>query len=334
MPVLNVALVGSEDLARKLGKKGDTRDIESYVHKESRGGEVRVLSLLRPLKFPDSIRPMLSVLDVAKAGLLEIRELSASVGEAMVALGCSGISKGSAIISPDDGGWIDSEQVRVMLDQAGLGEWDIVEGRFDEHGIRERLFEIQDELAKTMDISNSSPLILPVDQHFNVKGVGLVAIGYVQSGRVSKHDEVEVMPASDVGVVRSLQVMDDDVDVAITGDRVGVALRNLREQSLHRGCMICVPGEESLARHEKSSFELEVAPFQRRVLSVGEVIHAASDLQFSVGRVSALDGDSVTVDWETPFWIRTDGSSGVLIVQLDATPMRVMGTAVGIEAVG
>tara|TARA_B100001996_G_scaffold99655_1_gene74648 strand:- start:1248 stop:2252 length:1005 start_codon:yes stop_codon:yes gene_type:complete len=334
MPVLNVALIGSEDLARKLGKKGDTRDIESYVHKENRGDEVRVLSLLRPLKFPESIRPMLSVLDVAKAGLLEIRELSASVGEAMVALGCSGISRGSAIISPDEGVWIDSDQVRVMLDQAGLGGWEIVEGDFDEHGIRDTLFGIQDEMAASMEVSNSAPLILPVDQHFNVKGVGLVAIGYVQSGKIAKHDEVEVKPASDVGVVRSLQVMDDDVDAAITGDRVGVALRNLREQSLHRGCMICVPGEDGLESHEKSGFELEVAPFQRKVLSVGEVIHAASDLQFSVGRISAMDGSSVTVDWETPFWIRTDGSSRVLIVQLDATPMRVMGTASGIEAIG
>ena len=334
MPVLNVALVGSEDLARKLGKKGDTRDIESYVHKESRDGEARVLSLLRPLKFPESIRPLLSVLDVAKAGLLEIRELSASVGEAMVALGCSGISRGSAIISPDEGVWIDSDQVRVMLDQAGLGDWEVVEGEIDEHGIRDRLFEIQDQMSASMEKSNSSPLILPVDQHFNVKGVGLVAIGYVQSGKVSKHDEVEVMPASDVGVVRSLQVMDDDVDSAITGDRVGVALRNLREQSLHRGCMICIPGEGGLVSHEKSSFELGVAPFQRKVLSVGEVIHAASDMQFSVGRVSALDGDSVTVDWESPLWIRTDGSSRVLIVQLDATPMRIMGTASGIETIG
>jgi len=334
MPVLNVALVGSEDLARKLGKKGDTRDIESYVHKESRDGEARVLSLLRPLKFPESIRPLLSVLDVAKAGLLEIRELSASVGEAMVALGCSGISRGSAIISPDEGVWIDSDQVRVMLDQAGLGGWEVVEGEIDEHGIRDSLFEIQDQMSASMEKSNSSPLILPVDQHFNVKGVGLVAIGYVQSGKVSKHDEVEVMPASDVGVVRSLQVMDDDVDAAITGDRVGVALRNLREQSLHRGCMICIPGEGGLVSHEKSSFELGVAPFQRKVLSVGEVIHAASDLQFSVGRVSALDGDSVTVDWESPLWIRTDGSSRVLIVQLDAAPMRIMGTASGIETIG
>jgi selenocysteine-specific translation elongation factor len=334
MPVLNVALVGSEDLARKLGKKGDTRDIESYVHKESRDGEVRVLSLLRPLKFPESIRPLLSVLDVAKAGLLEIRELSASVGEAMVALGCSGISRGSAIISPNEGVWIDSDQVRVMLNQAGLGDWEVVEGEIDEHGIRNSLFEIQDQMAASMEKSNSSPLILPVDQHFNVKGVGLVAIGYVQSGKVSKHDEVEVMPASYVGVVRSLQVMDDDVDAAITGDRVGVALRNLREQSLHRGCMICIPGEGGLVSHEKSRFELGVAPFQRKVLSVGEVIHAASDLQFSVGRVSALDGDSVTVDWESPFWIRTDGSSIVLIVQLDATPMRIMGAASGIETIG
>jgi len=333
MPVLNVALVGSEDLARKLGKKGDSRDIESYVHKESSGDEVRVLSLLRPLKYPESIRPLLSVLDVAKAGLLEIGELSSSVGEAMVALGCAGISKGKAIISPKEGAWIDSDQVRVMLDQAGLGDWGVIEGELDEHGIRNDLFSIQDEMSSSLEELSSSPLILPVDQHFNVKGVGLVAIGYVQSGRVSKHDEVEVMPAADVGVVRSLQVMDDDVDVAITGDRVGVALRNLREQSLHRGCMVCVPGEGGLVSHETSIFELEAAPFQKKVLAVGEVIHAASDLQFSVGRVSALEGRSVTVDWESPIWIRANGSSRVLIVQLDASPMRIMGRANSMEKI-
>ncbi|MCH1591781.1 MAG: hypothetical protein L7R66_02180 [Candidatus Thalassarchaeaceae archaeon] len=333
MPVLNVALIGSEDLARKLGKKGDTRDIESYVHKESGGDGVRILSLLRPLKHPESIRPLLSVLDVAKAGLLEIRELSASVGEAMVALGCSGISRGKAIISPNEGVWIDSNQVRMMLDQAGLGDWGIVEGVLDEHEIRSELFEIQDEMSSSLEELSSSPLILPVDQHFNVKGVGLVAIGYVQSGKVSKHDEIEVMPAADVGVVRSLQGMDDDVDVAIAGDRVGVALRNLREQSLHRGCMICNPAEGALASHGASSFELEVAPFQSKVLAVGEVVHAASDLQFSVGRVTGLDGSMVSVDWDSPIWIRADGSSRVLIVHLDSAPMRIMGTAKGIEKI-
>ena len=106
MSVLNVALIGSDELARKLGKKGDSRDIDSYVHKETRDDEIRVISMLRPLKFPDSIRPLLSVLDVARAGLLEISELGASTGEAMVALGCAGISRGKAIISPKEGSWI------------------------------------------------------------------------------------------------------------------------------------------------------------------------------------------------------------------------------------
>ena len=87
-----------------------------------------------------------------------------------------------------------------------------------------------------------------------------MAIGYNQLCR-SKHDEVEVLPASDVGVVRSLQVMDDDVG-CFSGDRVGVALRN-RELS-RNSCMICVPGDGALVGHESSSFDFELAPFQRK----------------------------------------------------------------------
>ena len=56
MPVLNVGFVGTDEFARTLAKKGDSRDIDSYVHKETVGDETRVLSILRPLKHPDSIR--------------------------------------------------------------------------------------------------------------------------------------------------------------------------------------------------------------------------------------------------------------------------------------
>ena len=50
--------------------------------------------------------------------------------------------------------------------------------------------------------------------------------------------------------------MDDDVDTAIAGDRVGVALRNLREEALHRGCMIIHTESEALIRHEKSIIKI------------------------------------------------------------------------------
>ena len=245
--MLNVAFVGSEDLARSLAKSNDVRDIESYVHKEERNGEVCIISLLRPLKHPEKIRPLLSVLNVAEVGVVEIGKVDAALGEVLVSFGVSGIRNGIAIINPSEGEWVDSEQVRTILSQAGLEGWSIHESLPEVHDLREELFRHLDNM---LGEGEGEALILPVDQHFNVKGVGLVAIGYVQTGSVNKHDEVLILPANEKGVVRSLQVMDDDVDVAKAGDRVGVALRNLREEALHRGCMITHPDSEVMIRHD------------------------------------------------------------------------------------
>ncbi|HIF04073.1 MAG TPA: hypothetical protein EYQ80_01260 [Candidatus Poseidoniales archaeon] len=324
MSVLNVAYVGPEEFARALAKKGDVRDIESYVHKEVVDGQPRILSLLRPLRHPEKLRPLLSVLNVAKAGIVCIEKVDAALGEVLVSFGAAGIRRGHAIIAPEEGGWVDADQVQMILDQAGLAEWTLHQTLPDEHDLREALFNLLETGRE------DAPLVIPIDQHFNVKGVGLVAIGYVQSGTVTKHDDILVLPANEKGIARSLQVMDDDVDISIAGDRVGVALRNLREEVLHRGCILAHPDAGALIRHDRSAFTLEQAPFQKRELAEGDVVHAAVDLQFTVGRVTALEGTALTVDWEQALWVRTADSDPVIIVQLDAGNMRIMGVANGI----
>ena len=323
MPVLNIAFVGSENLARSIAKKGDVRDIESYVFKEEKNGVNQILSLLRPLKHPEKIRPLLSVLNVAKVGIIEVSKIDASLGEICVAFGCAEIKKGMAIINPETGGWVDPDQVKMIMHQSGLKDWELYETVPDEHNIREKLFSLMGEVKE-----NNDSLILPVDQHFNVKGVGLVAIGYVQSGSVSKHDTIQVLPVGENGIVRSLQVMDDDVDIAISGDRVGLAIRNLREEALHRGCMIIHSDSDALVKNTSSIFEIKMAPFQKRSLEVGDVIHAAVDMQFIVGRIKSKDDSTVSVEWEVPLWTRLRDSPPIIITQLDATPMRIIGTAI------
>ena len=330
MPVLNVAFVGSEELARTLAKSNDVRDIESYVYKEDREGETCVLSLLRPLRHPERLRPLLSVLNVAEVGVVEINNVDAALGEILVSFGAAGVERGMAIINPSEGNWVDSEQVNMILSQAGLETWKLYESVPESHDIREELYQHMDVIGSKI---NSTKMVLPVDQHFNVKGVGLVAIGYVQSGTVSKHDEVLILPANETGVVRSLQVMDDDVDSAVTGDRVGVALRNLREEALHRGCMIIHPESQSLIRHNNSKIKMKNAPFQKRQLANEDVIHAAVDLQFVVGRIKQVDAEIISVEWESPLWIRAEGSPEILITQLDAMPMRIIGRVETIEQV-
>ena len=138
MPVLNVAFVGSESLAKKIAKKGDVRDIESYVYKEERNGEIGIISLLRPLKHPEKIRPLLSVLNVAKVGIIEISKVDSALGEICVSFGCAKIEKGLVIINSQVGDWVDPEQVRIILEQSGLKNWELFEQLPDEHSIREK----------------------------------------------------------------------------------------------------------------------------------------------------------------------------------------------------
>ena len=102
MPVLNVAVLGTESLLRSLGKISDSRDVESYVHKEGEGAERRILSMIRPLKHPESLRPLLSTLNVAESGIIEVGEINAAIGEAMVAFSSSKVENGHIIINPKD----------------------------------------------------------------------------------------------------------------------------------------------------------------------------------------------------------------------------------------
>ena len=317
--VLNVGFVGTDEYARTIAKKGDSRDVDSYAHKETIEGESRVLSILRPLKHPDSIRPLLSVLNVSRVGLIEVTKIDAALGECLVAFGCAGIERGIALINPEEGGWVDPEQVRMLLPQAGL-DWEILEDLPEPHEIREALFGMSE--AESAD----RPLVVPLDQHFNVQGIGTVGIGYVQSGTIKKHDEVEELPGGNPATVRSLQVMDDDVEQANSGDRVGIAFRGMKEGALAKGSLIVHKGSDSVTAHTTSRGSLSKAPFQKRDLSVGDVVHASVDMQFRVGRIEEIAGEIIRINWDSPLLVRGDGESRVILVQLDALPMRIIGS--------
>jgi len=166
---------------------------------------------------------------------------------------------------------------------------------------------------------------MAVDQAFTVKGVGLVAVGNVQSGKVNKHDDVVFAGSEGNAIARSLQVMDLDVDVANLGDRVGLALRTagaFREDLLGKGSILA----DSNSRFEvqpTSQFELKKAAFQKNDLSVGDVVHFCSDLQFIVGRIVKID-NKINIEWDFPIVLNKTSKRNPLIVQLEAKP-RIMG---------
>tara|TARA_Y100000766_G_scaffold285124_1_gene306557 strand:- start:1603 stop:2601 length:999 start_codon:yes stop_codon:yes gene_type:complete len=326
-------MIGSDDLAKSIAKATDQRDVHTYVHKESGPDGARILSIIRPAKMPERIRPFFNSLCAARVGLLEITKIDAVFGEVLVGFASAGVSKGIYVINPEDGGWIDEDQVKGFMTQAGLTNW--AKSNNDGVELRGHLYQLMDDISGELEAAKSEPLVVPIDQHFNVKGIGLVAIGYVQSGSVKVHDELHLLPAAGPGTVKSLQVMDDDVTEAVAGDRVGIALRNTKDEHLTGGSIIIHPSIEDknkgvsiplcLEKHEKSSVSLQVSPFQKRKLEVGDVIHVSVDLQFVVGRIESI-GDSMVVNWDSPLYIRKENPPVVLVAQLDSNP-RIMGSA-------
>ncbi|DAC30203.1 MAG TPA: hypothetical protein D7H74_02875 [Candidatus Poseidoniales archaeon] len=257
---------------------------------------------------------------------MEVKQIDASLGELLVAMKCSEIGFGLAVINPDPGEWIDPDQVRVLFKQAKLN-WKILDDVPDAHEIREKLFS----LGRSED--ESDELVVPLDQKFNVQGIGVVGIGYVQSGKIKKHDQIEIIPGRKPGVVRSLQVMDVDVNEAISGDRVGVALRGVNEEEIGKGSVIVIKESDVLVEVTSTVSKLKEAPFQRRSVMIGDIVHASTNLQFKVGRVVGIQGSMITIEWESPLVIRKDGRGVVILVQLDAVPMRIFGTITDISSV-
>jgi len=328
-------MVGSDDLAREIAKPTDQRDVHTYVHKESGENGPRILSLIRPAKFPERLRPFLNALSAAKIGIIEITALDATLGEVIVAFSSAKINRGIVIINPSEGNWIDEEQVKMLFKQAGLDQWTFETK--DGIELRNKLYYLMDEIETELAQSASSPLVIPIDQHFNVKGIGLVAIGYVQSGTVNVHDDLVLLPANGSGNAKSLQVMDDDVPAASAGDRVGIALRNAKEDHLGSGTILVRPAVEdkktntsiplAVELHKRSTVKLQTSPFQKRILTEGDVVHASVDLQFVVGRVQSISGDTMEIEWGSPLFIRRENPEPIVLSQLDSKP-RILGSAI------
>ncbi|RZD37835.1 MAG: hypothetical protein CXT75_03265 [Methanobacteriota archaeon] len=322
MSVLNILFVGSDEVARSIAKKSDSRDVDNYIYKDLKeDSSFSTISILRPMNYPDKPKPFFASLTVSDFGIIEINNIDAAFGETIVSMACAGIKEGFVIVNPAKGGWVDDSQVKSLLNQAGLENWVFIEN--DGIVIREKLITILNKIKP----QNEPGFVVAVDQAFTVKGVGLVAIGHVQSGTLNKHNEVVFAGSEGSAVARSLQVMDLDVDVANVGDRVGLALRangSFRDDLLGRGSILA----DSTDRFEiqmKSSFKLEKATFQKHELVDGDVIHLCADFQFIVGRVTNI-GNVIDVEWDSPIVINKSSKRNSLIIQLESNP-RIMGSA-------
>jgi len=286
MSNITVAVLAPPDYARDLGKKGTTSDITFYNMKK---GEATV-TLIEPTRYPEKLSSLFYAVSLADRIILVVEEINASFGESVLMLQCAGKSSGFLILK----NYITIDQIAPLIKGTVLEHYQVMDE--DIVGLREKILEIAVKLtAHHKAKSSGGNGAVPIDHHFNVKGVGVVALGCVAQGVIKKHDTLKVLPTEKTAQIRSIQKHDDDADYAETGDRVGLALKNLEAEELDRGFVLT---NDPLIRYSTViTGKARLVRFWPSPIKEGMVIYAGHWMQFNPARVEKV---IVEGDWRMP----------------------------------
>ncbi|MFA5614080.1 MAG: EF-Tu/IF-2/RF-3 family GTPase [Methanoculleus sp.] len=280
---LNVAVLG-EGYAKDLGKKGTVSDITFYNLK--RGDDT--VTLIEPTRYPDRLAPLFYAASMADAALVVVSEVTPMFGEWVLMLNEARVKQGYIVLK----NYLTPGDLAPLLRGTVLEHYEFVDD--DPIVLRDRLLAHAHDRSST-EPAAGTPGTIPIDHHFNVRGIGTVILGGVVRGGIRKHNTLKIYPGEQAITVRSIQKHDDDFDRATEGDRVGLALKNIESDSLDRGFVLS--NDPAIQIRTNLEAQATLVKYWPAPLTTGTVLHLGHWMQFIPVRVEAVRDDG---DWRRP----------------------------------
>lgn len=279
---LMVAVVGAHGYSSALAKKGTATDITMYNLKK---GE-NTVTLIEPERYPERLAPLFYAASEAKKAVVVVDELSATLGESLVMLQCCSINSGYFVLR----NYVPKEKIEPLIKNTVLEKFKFLPD--DANVLRENLLK---DAAQQQPSEVAATGTVSVDHAFNVKGVGVVVLGVVVNGGITKHSILRVLPSSKTAQVRSIQKHDDDFDTASENDRVGLALKNVDVEEVNRGTVLTT--DPTLKTSKTLNTNASLVKYWQTPLRPGMVIHIGHWMQFLNGKVEEVKDEG---DWRKP----------------------------------
>lgn len=100
--------------------------------------------------------------------------------------------------------------------------------------IREQL-----DLFKEPEKPVNLPLRLPIQDVYNITGIGVVPVGRVETGTMKVGDKIIIVPAREgkgvTGEVKTIEMHHEQIQEAIPGDNIGFNVRGIGKKDIARG---------------------------------------------------------------------------------------------------
>ncbi len=123
----------------------------------------------------------------------------------------------------------------------------------------------------TPDKPTQLPLRLPIQDVYNITGIGVVPVGRVETGTMKVGDKVIAVPAREgrgvVGEIKTIEMHHEQIQVAEPGDNIGFNVRGIAKNDIARGDVI---GHENNPPTIASEFTAQIVVLKHpTVITVG-----------------------------------------------------------------
>jgi len=98
----------------------------------------------------------------------------------------------------------------------------------------ETLVQLLDGLTAPK-LPTNKPLRLPIQDVYNIKGVGTVPVGRVETGIIKPGDSIIFEPSGKTGEVKTVEAHHEQLPQAIPGDNIGFNVRGISRNDVARG---------------------------------------------------------------------------------------------------
>jgi selenocysteine-specific translation elongation factor len=304
LSVVVASLVGSDQVSKKsvasrLGQPSDEDGLLFYYGAGHAGG----LVLLDEKAYPGKIQDVLEIVslsDLVVYVLPRDGHLTWMDGELALLVDFMDIRAGRIVTTGN------TEDARTLRSKVfkGLSMESYNVYAADDPSI----FSVQGA-KKPRNPSGDGLQYISVDRAFNVKGVGLVVLGFVVSGNVHVHDQLKVLPQGKPAEVRSIQIMDVDVESAYEGSRVGLCLKGVSVDDFGSGIGL---GNDAVTTSHRLYIDFKPSPYFRQGIHRPVDLHIRTSSGLNLGHVAPQPDGRLLVTYQkhVPLW---DGQRAVLV---------------------
>ena len=280
---LTIAVLGKQGYSSSLAKKGTSTDITLYNLKKNEN----TITFVEPTRYPERLAPLFYACSLAKKAIVVVDELNANLGEQLVMLQCCRVNSGYFVLR----NYVSKEKVESLVKGTILENYYFIAD--EPSSIKEALIsEVTQMAAQNLEQTLGT---VPVDHAFNVKGIGAVILGLVTRGVIQKHYTMNMLPGNKITQIRSIQKHDDNFDSAFEGDRVGLALKNLKIDDVDRGTVLT--NDPSVKASKQIDAQASLVKYWSTPIKVGMVLHVGHWMQSINSKVESVTDNG---DWRKP----------------------------------